>query len=221
MQRFSKELAAEDVQKEAPADPPIPQSRPDELLGLAQAAAGGDPDAAATLVMHVGGPMLTVVRKVVGAQHPDIDDVTQDAVIAFLGTLESFRGECTVVHFAQRVALLTALTARRRMRLRRRWAEAEGQPIEDVPDDGNSPLATTLARRRRELVRQLLDELPDVIAEALALHFAFGYTVEEIAAATSVPSNTIWSRLRLGKRALKRKLDGDAQLADMFEVRVR
>jgi RNA polymerase sigma-70 factor (ECF subfamily) len=142
-------------------------------------------------------------------------------VIAFLGTLESFRGECTVVHFAQRVALLTALTARRRMRLRRRWAEAEGQPIEDVPDDGNSPLATTLARRRRELVRQLLDELPDVIAEALALHFAFGYTVEEIAAATSVPSNTIWSRLRLGKRALKRKLDGDAQLADMFEVRVR
>ena len=78
--------------------------------------------------------------------------------------------------------------------------------------------ADTVAGRRRELVRRLLDELPDVIAEALALHFILGYTVEEIAAAASVPVNTVWSRLRLGKRALRRKLSGDAQLAEMLEV---
>ena len=48
----------------------------------------------------------------------------------------------------------------------------------------------------------MLDSLPDVIAQALALHFILGHTVDEIAEATSSPSNTIWSRLRLGKQAL-------------------
>ena len=35
--------------------------------------------------------MLRVVRKVMGHHHPDVDDVTQDAVVALLGSLETFR----------------------------------------------------------------------------------------------------------------------------------
>lgn len=216
--RFGKEAAgALDARASAPST--AAASRPDELLPLANAAAGGDPDAAATLILHVGAPMLRVIRKVMGRRHPDVDDVAQDAVIAFLRALHSFRGDCTVVHFASRVSLLTALAARRRVRLRTRWSESEGQQIETVPDEEvRSPLASTLAARRRELVHHLLDDLPDVIAESLALHFVLGYTVDEIAAAISVSPNTVWSRLRLGKRALRRKLQGDAQLADMLEV---
>jgi RNA polymerase sigma factor (sigma-70 family) len=163
--------------------------------------------------------MLRVIRKVIGPGHADVDDVAQDAVIAFLRALATFRGECTVVHFAHRISLLTALAARRRMRVRTRWSDEDGQVLEDVADeDLRSPLATTLAARRRELVRQLLDELPDVIAESLALHFVLGYTVGEIASTISVSPNTVWSRLRLGKRALRRKLHADAQLAELLEV---
>jgi RNA polymerase sigma factor (sigma-70 family) len=214
--RFAKELAGA---PEAPRVASVAAARPDELLTLATSAAGGDPDAAATLILHVGAPMLRVVRKVLGRGHADVDDVAQDAVIAFLRALNSFRGECTVIHFASRVSLLTALAARRRLRLRTRWSETEGRPIETIPDDDmRSPLARTLATRRRGLVLQLLDELPDVIAESLALHFVLGYTVDEIAAAISVSPNTVWSRLRLGKRALRRKLQGDSQLADMLRV---
>ena len=91
--------------------------------------------------------------------------------------------------------------------------------IGNVPDTGvGSPWVAAVSRRRRELVQQLLDELPDVLAEALALHFAFGYTVEEIAAAASISANTVWSRLRLGKQALRRKLGRDAQLTELFEL---
>ncbi len=214
--RFGKQLAGD---LEVSSEPTV-ASRPDELLPLATAAAAGDPDAAATLILHVGAPMLRVVRKVLGRDHSDVDDVAQDAVIAFLRALATFRGECTVVHFASRVSLLTALAARRRMRARNRWAEPDGQPIEDMADEElRSPLATTLAARRRDLVHHMLDELPDVIAESLALHFVLGYTVEEIASAITVSPNTVWSRLRLGKRALRRKLQGDAQLAEMLEVK--
>ena len=191
----------------------------DDLLKMAQAVAAGNPDAAATLVAHVGAPMLSAVRRVMGARHPDIDDVAQDAVIALLGALETFRGECSVVHFAQRIAVLTALTARRRIRVERRCADPDAPAIENVPDDGlGSPWAAAISRRRREVVQQLLDDLPDLLAEALALHFAFGYTVEEIAATAAISPNTVWSRLRLGKRALRRKLGRDAQLAELFEI---
>jgi RNA polymerase sigma factor (sigma-70 family) len=213
--RFSKQLADD---HQAPANGLGSRSRPDELAQLVGAAIENDPDAAATLIQHLGGSMLRVVRKVLGRAHPDIDDVTQDAVIAFLGALETFRGECQVVHFAQRIAILTALAARRRMRLRGGQTDfdPDGLAAEPIADENLSPLATIVAGQRRHLVRRLLDELPDVIAESLALHFVLGYTVEEIASTASVPVNTVWSRLRLGKRALRRKLDGDARLAEML-----
>jgi RNA polymerase sigma factor (sigma-70 family) len=215
---------------EAGADGPDLESPPDELAGLVRAAAAGDPDAAGTLVMHLGGSMLTIVRRVLGQRNPDVDDVAQDAVIALLGALPKFRNECGVTHFAHRIALLTALAALRRARLRLRWTDTIDQEIEERggereldllvdDDDVASPLATTVSARRRALVRQLLDELPDVIAEALALHFILGYTVDEIAEAAEISPNTVWSRLRLGKQALRRKLEGDSRLAELLEMR--
>lgn len=191
----------------------------DELLPLVKAAADGDPTAAATLVAHVGGSMLTVVRRVLGFGHTDIEDVAQEATIAFLGSLSRFRGECRVSHFANRIALVTALEKRRSLRSRRRWWELGGRNLESFPDEGiASPLATMVSSRRRTLVRQLLGELPPVIAEALALHFLLDHTVEEIAAMASVSPNTIWSRLRLGKKALRKKLQCDERMAEMLEL---
>lgn len=196
---------------------------PDELAELARAAAGGDPDASSTLVMHLGGSMFTIVRRVLGRRNPDVDDVAQDAVIALLGALPKFRNQCGVAHFAHRIALLTALAALRRARVRSRWTDGGDETPEDLEvqdvENLSSPLATTVTTRRRALVRQLLDELPDVIAEALALHFILGYTVDEIADAAAISPNTVWSRLRLGKQALRRKLEGDARLAELLEMR--
>jgi RNA polymerase sigma factor (sigma-70 family) len=170
-------------------------------------------------VLHVGGGMLKTVRKVLGPGHPEVEDVTQDAILALLSSLAGFRGDCTVAHFAHRVALLTALAARRRLRTRDRWTEFEAAP-EAIPDErGGSPLSRAISGRRRLIVRQLLDELSEPLAEALALHFILGYTVEEIAATAAVPANTVWSRLRLGKQALRRKLGRDARMTELLQMR--
>ncbi|MBN2576238.1 MAG: RNA polymerase sigma factor [Deltaproteobacteria bacterium] len=198
---------------------PVGRARTDELLPLAKAAVAGDEDAAGTLVGHLGRSLLAVVRRVLGRQCPDVDDVTQDAVIAVLDGLASFRGECTVFHFAQRIALLTALTAQRRIRLRERWTTDADAPTDAVAcASAESPMASAAARLRRALVRDLLGELPDAIAESLGMHYALGYTVDEIAVAAGISPNTVWSRLRLGKQALRRKLAGDPRLAERLEV---
>jgi RNA polymerase sigma-70 factor (ECF subfamily) len=202
-----------------PAESASNRPRQDDLLSVASAANAGDPRAINTLVLHVGGGMLKTVRKVLGPGHADVEDVTQDAVLALLSSLSGFRGECTVAHFAHRVALLTALAARRRQRTRDRWTEPEVSP-ESMPEEGNrSPLARAISARRRGLVFQLLDELSEPMAEALALHFVLGYTVEEIAESLGVPANTVWSRLRLGKQALRRKLERDARLIELLRSR--
>lgn len=192
--------------------------RPDELLSLARSAAERDPTAASTLVLQVGGAMLSTVRQVLGPGHPETEDVTQEAVIAFLNSLKDFRGECSTRRYAQRVALFTALDARRRLVAQRRLIDSE-QVMEDLPAvSPSTPLGDALSARRRETLRKVLDSLPDVIAQALALHFVLGYTVDEIATATASPPNTIWSRLRLGKQALRRLFAADAQLSDIFGV---
>ncbi len=192
--------------------------RPDELLSLARSAAERDPTAASTLVLQIGGAVLSTVRQVLGPGHPDTEDVAQEAVIAFLNSLKEFRGECSTRRYAQRVALFTALDARRRLVAQRRLIDTE-QVMEDLPNTTPStPLGDALTGRRREVLRKILDSLPDVIAQALALHFVLGYTVDEIAAATASPPNTIWSRLRLGKQALRRLFANDKHLAELFGV---
>src|SRR5437868_4462751 len=112
--------APNDLDDSAAAGPSL--DRPDELLALALAAARGDGGAAGSLLIHVGGSMLIVVRKVLG-RSMDVDDVVQDAVIGFIQGLPTFRGECSVLHFAKRIALLTALASRRRARQRALLAE--------------------------------------------------------------------------------------------------
>ena len=197
----------------APARPQALSAPKDDLLALARAAAGGEPNAARTLMTAVAGGMLCTVRKVLGTQHPDVDDVMQDAVVAFISALREFRGDCYVAHFANRVAVLTAMAARRRSRTRARFIEPD-VCVGDAEDvRGASPFADTLASRRRALVRGLLDDLSEPIAEAVALHFLLGYTVDEIAAAAAVPVNTVWSRLRLGKQRLRSALT-DERLAE-------
>ena len=205
--------------RDRPRSLSIAKGGADDLLPLARMAAEGNPDAAATLIVHVAGPMLKGVRKDLGRQHPDVDDVAQDAALALLQALGAFRGECTVTHFANRVALLTALTANRQSKAQQRQGHASGDTVENLPDELPSPLATTLTTHRREMVRHLLNDLPEVLAESLAMHFVLGYTVEEIAVVLSVSPSTVWSRLRQGKRALRRRLESDSNLAEMLELR--
>lgn len=183
----------------------------DDLVSLVGAFIQGDVTAAAMLVRAVTGTVLGAVRVVLGPSHGEVEDAAQDAMVGFLDGLRRFRGECTVTHFAGRVAVLTAMATRRRQQARDRWVvadEDEGLSVPAAPE--SSPLVRLEADRRRETIRRVLQELPEPIAEAIALHFMLGYTVQEVAAAAVVPVNTVWSRLRIGKERLRESLAMEA-----------
>jgi DNA-directed RNA polymerase specialized sigma24 family protein len=59
--------------------------------------------------------LIRVVRRVLGAEHPEVEDVAQQAALAVLDGLRRFRSETTNLHLACRVAVLTAANTRRRV----------------------------------------------------------------------------------------------------------
>jgi len=184
-------------------------------LLLVRAANSGDERATKQLLEAVAPRVRRVVRVILGIGHPDCDDVTQLALIAFTRGLQAFRGECQPAHYASRIAVRTAVQARRRSRvLRARFddlTEGEEPETTSVHDD-------VLVARRKRIVRDLLGDIPTEQAEALALRVALGWTLEEIASASDTPLNTVRSRLRLAKEALRRKIEADPVLRDELEV---
>lgn len=185
----------------------------DPLVEIARAVVDGDRRALRTFLVTVSPHLLRVVRKVLGASHPDVDDVAQEAAFAVVEALPRHRGECSVLHFACRVGVLTAMNARRREATRKRASKREaGAEIELFPSDTIAPEEAAIARARAQAVRDLMDTLPPEQAEVLAMHCVLGYTVREISDASRTPVETLRSRLRLAKQALRERIAADPEL---------
>jgi RNA polymerase sigma-70 factor (ECF subfamily) len=190
---------------------------PDALAELARAAASGDRRAISTFIVTIAPHILRVVRRVMGASHPDADDISQEATVAIMHALPGHRGESTVLHFACRIAVLTAMNARRHEAAKKRASKDTSFPIELVPAVSPAPDDEAMAQARMQVLRDLLDTLPIAQAEVFAMHCVLGYTVREIADAVSVPAETVRSRMRLAKQALRQRVLNDPELEALLE----
>jgi RNA polymerase sigma-70 factor (ECF subfamily) len=190
----------------------------DPLAPLVARARTGDRSAIHALLVAIGPSLLRVARQVLGPGHPEVPDVAQEAALGVLRGLETFRGECSMQHFACRVAVLTGMNARRRERSQRFKAEQLGELELAAGSAGSSPEHRVLAQRAADALRALLDELPPAQAEVLCLHHMLGLTALEIAALAGAPLETVRSRLRLGRKALMERVVGNEQLLDTLGV---
>jgi RNA polymerase sigma factor (sigma-70 family) len=194
---------------------PIEAATPPEspAMQLARAAAAGDPQATRRLLELVAPRVVRAVRAVMGTQHPEVEDAMQLTLIALIHALPSFRGECAPERFAARIAVRTAGAVRRRARTRATREDGSIDP-DGFLGEGEDPNAD----RRRRTLRALLDDLPEEQAEALAMRIALGWSLKDIADTTRVPLNTVRSRIRLAKEALRRRIADDPALADELDT---
>jgi RNA polymerase sigma-70 factor (ECF subfamily) len=188
------------------------------LSPVAALARAGGADAQRTLLTAVGPAMLKVVRGVLGTTHPDVEDALQESMVALHFALSGFRGECTTLHFACRIALQTAMNARRRAGHRSKYTPSSApEELAHLPSDDRSPAELVQAERRREELRRLVAELPEPQAEVLALHSVLGFTIEETAQVTAAPIDTVRSRLRNALAKLRERLRADRALFELVE----
>jgi RNA polymerase sigma factor (sigma-70 family) len=181
------------------------------LLALVGPASQGNGAAMRALLTAVAPVVLRAARRMLGRDHPDIEDVAQQALVGLVDRLPLFRGESSVAHFAERIAVYRALTTRRDAGVRRRVVDQAVLEASDA-DSAPSPLVVAEARARLALLHDALDTLSPPQAEALALHFLFDHTVSEIAAMTDAAEETVRSRLRLGKQSLRANIEKSARL---------
>lgn len=207
------------VPRPNPAEPAVaPPARHDELGALASAAARGEPAALRTFLATIVPQLLRVVRRVLGAAHPDLEDVTYEAAYAVLDGLPRFRGEGTVKHFACRVAVLTAMNVRRREGTSKRKEPGPVFELERISSEAPGPEQSALNAALTPIVRDLVATLSEPMAEALTLHVILGYTVGEISETCGVSAETVRSRLRLAKQALRKRVLGNPRLREALEV---
>ena len=192
---------------------------PDELAELAHAAAEGDRGATHALLVALAPHLLRTVRSMLGRNNPDAEDVAQEAALVVLGALPSFRGESTVQRFATRTAVLVAMNARRKRAASKRGGDQAmlETDLDEIMAQPDGPEERLVQAQAAEAVRALLLTLPAAQAEALALHCVGGCTLAEIAAAAHAPLQTVKSRLRLARTALRLTLDGKPALLELLE----
>lgn len=190
---------------------------PRSLTSLAQLAAAGDSAATGTLLRALAPRLVAVVRAVLGAWHPDVDDASQQALIGFVQALPAFRGDCDLLGYGRTIAVRAAIAARKRAHSRG-VRHDDSTLTECAQDSLPSPLEAASAQRRKELLRNLLAELPAEQAETLAMRVVLGFSLEEVAAQTGTPLNTVRSRLRLAKERLKSRIANEPELLDALEV---
>ena len=193
------------------------ESSPDPLAKLARRARDGDQSAMHALLVAIAPALLRVARQVLGREHPEVQDVAQEAGYGVLRGLAGFRGECTLMHFACRAAVLASMNVRRRDLSQNEKVKRLAE-LRCVEDDAPSPERVLLEQRAANAVRELLGSLPEAQAEVLGLHHVVGLTALEIANITRAPLETVRSRLRLGRQALRQKVLENEELSEGMGV---
>ncbi|MFY0574131.1 RNA polymerase sigma factor [Cystobacter fuscus] len=162
-----------------------------------QAVIEGRRDAAESLLTDLLPRVRNLVRYLVRGDH-DVDDIAQEALIAILRGLPTWRREGSFKSWSDRVVARTTFAAMRKVRDAETEPEAEPMELtvvseEALPDDYVF---------RRDMVR-LMDGLSDEQRHALVLHYVLEMSVPEMTEELGIPFETVRSRLRLGRANLR------------------
>jgi RNA polymerase sigma-70 factor (ECF subfamily) len=187
-----------------PATSPVAEGEPhDPTLAAVCEAKAGHPDGVRKFLSVIAPWVRRTCTGVLGAGHPDLDDTMQECLFAAVKALGKYRFEGDIRHYVTKITLRIAISARKSSAARWRRedalaAEAIGEQVESV--------SRTWTSDEVDLIRRILDRLSGVQSEAMLMRIVLGFSVEEIARTTGVSQNTVKTRLRLGKDALRKDL---------------
>jgi RNA polymerase sigma-70 factor (ECF subfamily) len=132
------------------------------------------------------------------------EDCAQEAFVRAYRSWAAWKGDAPAEAWLHRVAINTAISYRRRERLREigETLRRLGRPRHSAPEEAES-----------DLVRALRQLDPQEAALIMLRHH-HGYTSREIAAALGMPESTISSRLVTAKTRLRKLLDQGSEAGD-------
>jgi RNA polymerase sigma-70 factor (ECF subfamily) len=193
-------------------NPPTPRPTPDDAQLLA-AIREGDPTAASALYDRARPIVDRTIRRLIGRDDRDHDDLAQLSLIEIIHSIERYRGDCALDGWLSTVTAHTVFK-----QLRKRKSESRVFSSEEAPEiagrielnaDRRGALRSVVER-----VRKHLDGLEKSKAWTFLLHEVCGYDLREIAEITEVSVAAAQQRLSRGRRELTARFREDQELLE-------
>jgi RNA polymerase sigma-70 factor (ECF subfamily) len=146
----------------------------------------------------------------------DARDATQEALIAMLRSLRTFRGHSRFLTWLYRLTTNVCLMQRRRHRARTRLLTDTPLEFYDAPEPGPDPESIAMSREVQVAVRECLRRLPAEFRAVVVMRELESLSYEEIAEILQVPLGTVQSRLSRGRRLLREALLADERVSSLY-----
>jgi RNA polymerase sigma-70 factor (ECF subfamily) len=140
------------------------------------------------------------------------EDAAQVALVEILQSAHTYGAKSSLERWADRIT--ARITVRHAKEERRRFQIVESLDAPEAAEPASQerdPADDVRAETPRPL-EEYLGAIPEVQREALVLKHSLGYTVEEIAELTGVPTGTVKDRLVTARRQLRRLIQRDLTL---------
>ncbi len=181
---------------------------------LVSALRAGSNDAFETLVRLYMAQLLRVARRFLKNEE-DARDAVQDAFISAFRSIQKFEAGAKPSTWLHRIVVNSALM---RLRTKRRHPEedldellprfaADGHQVKETVDWSMSAEEMVQQAEMRELVRKLIDQLPDSYRVVLLMRDIEEMSTEETAAALGITATAVKVRLHRARQALRALLD--------------
>ncbi|HEY5374957.1 MAG TPA: sigma-70 family RNA polymerase sigma factor [Polyangiaceae bacterium] len=171
----------------------------------------GDPGAASALHDRTRGVVERTVRRLLGPNDFDYEDLCQLAFIELVNTIGRFRGECPLDAWVSVVSARVVYKHLRRRKVERKIFSR--MSLQVMPDIAPAPRHNSVLRDLLRRVNEHFKRVDEKHALTFLLHDAFGYDVSEVASITGVSTSAAQSRLVRGRRELHERIARDPGLA--------
>jgi RNA polymerase sigma-70 factor (ECF subfamily) len=183
---------------------------------LIAAVKAGQESVASVFCDRVWPQVDKTIRRLLGTQDADRDDVAQMALIELVNTISRYRGDCSLDTWAQTVTSHIVFKQIRRRRLERRiftdlLADGVGETVASGSTERVATTRDVLAR-----VAGHLNAMNEGRAWAFVMHDVLGYDLREIAQMTSTSVAATQSRLVRGRRELHGRIGEDDDLRELL-----
>ena len=183
-----------------------------ELIQRAQA---GEGRAREQLFRQFIEPVFATAYRLTG-NRADAEDIAQESFVRALSRIGDFEGRSSFRTWLYRILLNVAYdhfrkTAKERTRAR---VEQVAAQVTQTKGAGASPPEAASGREERELLRALLEELPEKQRVAVTLVYLDGMNCQEAAAVMEASQGTVYWWLQQARKHLARRLGSILGRAD-------
>lgn len=136
----------------------------------------------------------------------DSRDLTQDAFLKAVKSLDRYNRDASLYTWIFRIARNTCIDAMRKLKTRRQYNAQEVEADTQTVSDSDSYKSDYEHREEQNMVRRVMASMPDDYRELIILKDFEGLQYNEIAAITELQEGTVKSRLFRARVMLKEGL---------------